>query len=75
MQQGWQSAFKVLGIGWYVVIAIVLGLLGGSWLDGKLNTRPFFTIAGLIIGIAVAVYGAYQMFIPFIRNKPDKKDS
>ena len=73
--QGWQSALRVLGMGWYVVIAILLGILGGLWVDGKLGTKPLFTIIGLIIGIAAAVYGVYQMFLPFIKNKQDKGDA
>ena len=73
--QGWQAAFRVLGMGWFVAIAIILGLLGGLWLDGKLNTKPLFTIIGLVIGIMVAVYGVYQMFFPFIKNKQGKGDS
>ena len=69
--QGWQAAFRVIGIGWYVAIAIILGVLSGSWVDGKLNTRPLFTIIGLVIGIAAAVYGVYQMLLPFIKNKQE----
>lgn len=73
--QGWQAALRVLGMGWYVVIAILLGILGGLWVDGKLGTKPLFTIIGLMIGIAVAVYGVYQMFLPFIKNKQGKGDA
>ena len=73
--EGWKAAFRVLGMGWYVAIAIVLGLLGGLWLDGKLGTRPLFIIIGLVIGIAAAVYGVYQMFFPFINNNRGKGDS
>jgi F0F1-type ATP synthase assembly protein I len=72
---GWKAAFRVLGMGWYVAIAIVLGLLGGLWLDGKFHTRPFFTIVGLVAGITAAIYGVYQMFLPFFKNKQGKGDS
>jgi ATP synthase protein I len=77
--QAWQPALKVLGrvlgVGWYIAIAIVLGLLGGLWLDGKFNTKPLFTIIGLIIGILAAVYGVYQIFLPLLNNKQGKGDS
>jgi F0F1-type ATP synthase assembly protein I len=73
--QAWRAALGVLGVGWYIAIAIVLGLLGGLWVDGKLGTRPLFTIIGLIIGIMAAVYGVYQMFLPFIKNKQGKGDA
>jgi len=74
MQQ-WQLAFRVLGIGWFMAIAILLGVLGGLWLDGKLGTRPLFLIAGIFLGLAAAGYGAYQMFKPFMTNNQDKGDS
>ena len=77
--QAWQPALKVLGrvlgVGWYIAIAIVLGLLGGLWLDGKCNTKPLFTIIGLIIGILAAVYGVYQIILPLLNNKQGKGDS
>ncbi len=73
--QGWQAALGVLGMGWYVVIAIILGILGGLWVDGEFGTKPLFTIIGLMIGIVAAVYGVYQMFLPFIKNKQGKGDA
>ena len=77
--QAWQAAlrvlWKVLGVGWYIAIAIVLGVLGGLWLDGKFNTKPLFTIIGLIIGILAAVYGVYQIILPLLNNKQGKGDS
>jgi F0F1-type ATP synthase assembly protein I len=73
--QGWQAALRILGMGWYVAIAIILGVLGGLWLDTKLGTKPLFTVIGLIIGILAAIYGVYEMFLPFIKNKQGKGDS
>jgi len=73
--QGWQAALGVLGMGWYVVIAIILGISGGLWVDGEFGTKPLFTIIGLMIGIVAAVYGVYQMFLPFIKNKQGKGDA
>ena len=77
--QAWQAALsvlgRVLGVGWYIALAIVLGVLGGLWLDGKFNTKPLFTIIGLIIGILAAVYGVYQIFLPLLNNKQGKGDS
>ena len=61
-------------MGWFIVISILLGVLGGLWLDGKFNTKPLFVIAGLILGLLVAGYGVYQMLVPLIKNKQDKED-
>jgi ATP synthase protein I len=68
MRYPWLWAFSLLGIGFYVVAAIILGLLGGKWLDAKFGTAIGWTIAGLLLGINAAVYGTYNMLRPFIRN-------
>ena len=68
----WQLAFQVLGIGWFVAIAILLGVLGGLWLDNKLGTRPIFLILGIVLGLAVAGYGVYAVFKPFFSNNQGK---
>ena len=68
MRYPWLSALSLLGIGFYIAGAILLGVLGGKWLDGKFGTDIGWTIAGLILGIIVAVYGTYNMLRPFIKN-------
>ncbi len=57
----WQAALRFIGLGWYVGLSILGGVLGGLWLDSKLNTRPVFVIIGLLLGILVAFYGFYKM--------------
>ncbi|MCL2149585.1 MAG: AtpZ/AtpI family protein [Dehalococcoidia bacterium] len=68
MQQ-WQIALRVVGIGWYMALAILGGILGGLWLDGKLETEPVFLIVGILSGLVVAGYGAYQAFRPIVNNQ------
>lgn len=71
----WVVGARLMGVGWYLGISIVLGLLGGRWLDGKLNSEPIFMIVGLILGLVIAFYGIYQMILPIINNKQDKEDN
>lgn len=68
-------ALRLMGIGWYIGICIVLGVVGGLWLDGKFNTKPILAIVGLILGIIVAFYGTYRMILPNINNKQNKGES
>ena len=70
----WQAALRLIGVGWFIGISILLSVLAGLWLDGKFNTKPLFVIAGLILGVIVAFYGVYRMLLPLIRNKPDKEN-
>lgn len=62
------AALRLVGVGFFVAGAIILGVLGGRWLDGKLNSEPFWIIAGLLLGIIVAFYGVYNMLKPFMGN-------
>jgi len=71
----WVAALRLVGVGWYIGICIVLGVAGGLWLDNKFNTRPVLAIVGLILGIIVAIYGTYRMILPTINNKQNKGNS
>lgn len=71
----WQAALRLMGVGWFIGISILLGVLAGSWLDSRLSTKPLFVIAGLILGIIVAFYGVYRMVLPLLRDKQDREDS
>ena len=65
----WEVAFRLVGLGWYVGACIFLGVVGGVWLDNKLNTKPILVIVGLIVGIIIAFYGVYRMILPNFNNK------
>ena len=66
---------RLVGVGWYVGVCIVLGVLGGFWLDSKFNTKPILVIVGLILGVLIAFYGVYRMILPNISKKQNKGKS
>lgn len=39
-------------VGLELAVSTIIGLAGGHWLDGKLGTRPWLTIVGLLLGVA-----------------------
>jgi hypothetical protein len=43
---------------------VVVFFLGGQWLDGKLRTGPWLTLAGSLVGVAV---GTYLLIRPLLR--------
>jgi F0F1-type ATP synthase assembly protein I len=51
---------SLIGIGWYFAICIIGGIVGGLLLDGWLDTKPLFTLIGLVIGLVVAFYGGFK---------------
>ena len=66
------AALRLVGVGFFIGGSIVLGVLGGRWLDGKFNSEPIWTIVGLVLGIVVAFYGVYRMLLPFLGIKRDR---
>ena len=70
----WAGALGLAGIGFYIAGTIILGILGGRWIDEKLNSGPIFLIAGLILGIIAAFYGVYRLIRPLLDNKGDNNN-
>ena len=68
MRSGLGLVMRLLGLGWYVALCIVLGVASGLWVDGKLDVRPLFTLLGMGLGLVVAIYGAYKLVQPLLRN-------
>ncbi len=60
---GLPPSARLVGIGFYIGITIVLFTVGGLQLDKVLDTGKLFTVVGLAIGLALALYGAYQQLM------------
>ncbi len=71
----WAAAFRLIGVGGYVGGCIVLGVVGGLWLDNKFNTEPILVRVGLILGVIRAFYGVYRMILPNINKKQNNGES
>lgn len=61
-------------MGFFISTSIIGGVVVGLWLDSKFNTEPLLVIMGLLLGIAVAFYGVYEMLLPLLQNKRDNGD-
>lgn len=57
----WPPAVQLLGVGWYVAVCIVAGVLAGLWLDDTVGTGPALTLVGLALGLAASGWGGYRM--------------
>ena len=60
--KSWVPALGLTGIGFFIAGCIIGGLLGGKWIDEKFGTT------GLVLGIAVAFLGVYNMIKPIVDN-------
>jgi F0F1-type ATP synthase assembly protein I len=46
-----------------MLFSLLLPLLGGIWLDNKLNTAPLFILIGAMLGILAATVGVARMVL------------
>lgn len=54
----WAIAFD---LGLRLGISVILGLGGGLLLDSWLQTRPIFTLIGMVFGIGAAMYTIWDV--------------
>ncbi|MCA9391781.1 AtpZ/AtpI family protein [candidate division WWE3 bacterium] len=58
-------------LGFLIAIPLIGFMLGGLWIDGRLNTRPLFTLLGLAIGLVTTVYECAKLLKTLIQPKGD----
>lgn len=69
-----EIALTLVGVGWRLALPIVLGTMGGVWLDRRLDSRPWFALAGLGLGTLLGYYSVYRLLLPIIREATGKKE-
>ncbi len=60
---------RFAGLGLQFVVAILLFLYAGQWLDRKLGTSPLFVIVGVFAGAGGTFYSMYRALV----HPPKKK--
>ena len=54
---------RLVGIGFYVALCIVLGTMGGRELDKALDTGKLLTLLGLGLGLTLALWGGMRQLM------------
>ncbi len=62
-------------IGLELGLSIVLGYLGGRWLDGELGTEPWLKWIGLALGLAAGARSLYRVVRRAQRMMEDEDES
>lgn len=62
-----QEIFKALGtfgnIGFTLASSTIVGLFLGRWIDRFLNTSPWVTVIGIVLGMVVGMWSMYKQII------------
>ena len=70
---------RLVGIGSYVAACIVIFSLGGRELDKLMDSEPVLTLAGLLLGVFLALWGAIHQLLEVMseisqRQAEEKKE-
>ena len=68
------TALRLTGLGWFIAVCIVLGIIGGLWLGNLTGQVALLVLVGTVLGSVVAFYGVYRMIIPAVygSNRPNR---
>jgi ATP synthase protein I len=58
-----REASPLLGIGTTIAASLIVGLLAGRWIDGKLGTAPLFFLLGAGLALAASFYQLYALLM------------
>ncbi|HWJ02611.1 MAG TPA: AtpZ/AtpI family protein [Verrucomicrobiae bacterium] len=56
-------------IGTSLVVPVVLGILAGRYLDGRYGTEPWFSLAGVLLGLAMGVISIVHIIRLIMRSE------
>lgn len=69
-RSAWAEAVDIGSVGIEMAIAVAIGYLGGSWLDGRFDAAPTFMIAGTVVGILAAGRAIWRVGRRYARVDP-----
>jgi F0F1-type ATP synthase assembly protein I len=58
-------------IGLVLLVTIMVGVLGGYWLDQQIGTLPVFALAGFFLGLAAGARAVWQLISRFLESYED----
>ncbi len=69
---GEKSYFKYAGLGLEIAVALSAPILTGYWIDTKLNSSPYFLLAGIFVGL-ILLAGMFIRLSKDVNSKPNEK--
>ncbi len=65
------ASWKVSYVGIFFGVAIGIGYFTGSWLDDRFHAQPWFSVAGMILGVAAAFRELLRVARQYQREQKD----
>ncbi len=66
------TLLKAMGVvsvcGLDIAASILVGVLAGLFVDGRLHTAPCGLLVGLLVGLIAGFYTAYLIIAPIVRS-------
>ncbi len=66
---GYFALFSEIGL--VLLVTVLVGVLGGYWVDQQLRTLPIFILVGLFVGLAAGARAVYQLISRFLATFDD----
>jgi ATP synthase protein I len=60
VQSDWKGLADYGTVGLDIVLSILVGFLGGRWLDGKLGAHGWLTVLGFAFGVVAGFRSLYR---------------
>lgn len=68
-----EGSSALMGLGVQFVVAILVCLYAGMWLDAKLGTAPWLLVAGVVVGAGTSFYSMYHTLMAENRKADEEK--
>jgi F0F1-type ATP synthase assembly protein I len=68
------SWLRFLGVGFSFAAIVAVGWFLGQWADGRFGTAPWLTIAGTLVGVALAMFDLIKTTAALERRDDGKEE-
>jgi F0F1-type ATP synthase assembly protein I len=63
---------RLMGLGLQFVVAILLSLYAGMWLDARLHTGPWLMLIGALLGASAGFYSMFRVLMSEDKRMDDE---